>query len=85
MNALEIKQALGAKGYSLRMLAAALDVHPATVSQTINRNGTSHRVARAIAKVLDCDLYQVFPDYRDCYPIPERKSEVIENLRKIIG
>ncbi|WP_105198980.1 helix-turn-helix domain-containing protein [Pseudoalteromonas sp. T1lg10] len=62
MNATEIKQALIKKGYSLSIVASVLGVSLAHVSSVVNRHTTSNRIAAAIAKVIEKDVNEVFPD-----------------------
>ena len=57
-----IKSELRKKGYSLAMVADALECSPVNVQQVVKRLNHSHRVANAIAVVLDLEIKDVFPD-----------------------
>ncbi len=67
----EIKEALHRKGYSISLIAEALDVGIATVSGTVAGHTQSRNVAEAIAKLLDKPLIEVFPN-QESYHRPPR-------------
>jgi len=62
MNHETIKSELRKKGYSLAMIAEALDCSPTNIQQVCKRLTQSHRVANAISKVLEREVEAVFPD-----------------------
>ncbi|WP_419149687.1 helix-turn-helix domain-containing protein [Pseudoalteromonas 'SMAR'] len=62
MKPSEIKQAIANKGYSLSMVADALEVNLATVSGVVCGHTQSRRVASAICKIINKPIEVVFPN-----------------------
>jgi len=80
-----IKFELKKKGYSLSMIADALNCSPVNVQQVIKRLNHSHRVANAIATVLELPITEVFPDvpsYADVEYFATTRKERIEALQQ---
>ncbi|WP_339612322.1 helix-turn-helix transcriptional regulator [uncultured Pseudoalteromonas sp.] len=89
MKAQEIKQAIKAKGYTLSMLADALDVNLATVSGVVCGHTQSLRVAKAISKLLDKSVEEVFP-HVESYSRPrflkgEQRQQGVEELKQLLA
>ncbi len=62
MDSKEIKYRLIEKGFDQQMLADVLNCSSSLVSKVIHRKARSQRVARAIAKSISLDVYEVFPE-----------------------
>jgi hypothetical protein len=80
-----IKSELLIKGYSLSMIASALDCTPVNVQQVVRRLNHSHRVASAIATVLELPIEEVFPDvpsYADVQHFTNTRQERIDHLKQ---
>ena len=80
-----IKTELSKKGYSLAMIAAALDCTPVNVQQVVKRLNHSHRVANAIATVLELPIEKVFPDvpsYANPQHFATTRQQRIEELQQ---
>lgn len=63
MYAKEINDRLVDAGFSQSAIANVLGCSPSMLSKVINRKATSTRIAKAVAKVLQLPVLQVFPDY----------------------
>ncbi|EWH09841.1 hypothetical protein DS2_10337 [Catenovulum agarivorans DS-2] len=61
MNSEEIKQAISDKGYTLSMIADALDVSLGSVSGLIGGHNKSRTIAEAVCKIIEKPLEEVFP------------------------
>lgn len=61
MSPSQIKTALQEQGYSMTMIAVVLEKSPSLVSKVINGRARSMKVAKAISKVLEKNLTEVFP------------------------
>ncbi|NOU53125.1 transcriptional regulator [Pseudoalteromonas sp. JBTF-M23] len=87
----EIKQAISNKGYSLSMIADALKVAPSAVSNVVNGNARSERIAKAIAKLLEKPLKSVFPDIYSSSSQPkvvkkgEQREKCVVELRQLFA
>ncbi len=80
-----IKSELRKKGYSLSMIAAALNCSPVNVQQVVRRLNNSLRVAHAIATALELPIEEVFPDvpsYVDVKHFATSRQERIEALQQ---
>lgn len=89
MKAQEIKQAIKLKGYSLSMLADALDVNLATVSGVVCGHTQSRRVANAISKLLDKPVEEIFPNV-ESYSRPKflkgaLRQQGVEELKQLLA
>ena len=89
MKSQEIKQAIKAKGYTLSMLADALDVNLATVSGVVCGHTQSRRIAEAIAKLIEKPIYVVFPDV-DSYAQPKLlkgalRQQGVDELKQLLA
>ncbi|WP_418608869.1 helix-turn-helix domain-containing protein [Pseudoalteromonas sp. US3C1013] len=80
MNHEEIKAAIYEKGYTLAMIAECINKHPSHISSIIHRRNTSSVIAKAIAKVIDKPVEQVFPDV-PAYRCKQKKAATL-NQRK---
>jgi lambda repressor-like predicted transcriptional regulator len=89
MNGQEIKQALHAKGFSLAMIAEAIECHPNVLSNVIYRRGISKPAADAIAKVLGTPVTDLFPDVpsyaRTRLPSGKAKAEKQATLQQLLA
>jgi len=80
-----IKSELRKKGYSLAMIAAALDCSPTNIQQVCKRLNHSLRVANAIATALELPIKEVFPDipsYADVQHFSTSRQQRIEALQQ---
>lgn len=80
-----IKIELRKKGYSLAMIAAALNCSPVNVQQVCKRITSSQRVANAIATALDSTVADVFsdvPGYLIVQSFETSRQERIDNLKQ---
>lgn len=85
MLALEINNGLSLKGVNAAMIAEALKVKPASVSQVISRHSDSKRIATAIAKILEKPVEDVFPDkpqYHAGYSRAAVRTSKVNELRQ---
>lgn len=82
MLANEIKKALYARGYDQSMLAEVLGVSPGLVSKVIQRKAKSFRVARAVARVIEKDVLDVFPELASVREV-EKTTERTAKLEKL--
>jgi len=83
MDKNQIKKELASSGYDLSMVAEALDKSPSLISKVLARQAKSRFVAEAIARVLDRDVTEIFPDvpeYQTAVPVSDqqRKKKVSE-------
>lgn len=85
----EIKEALHSKGYSLSIIAEALDVGIATVSATVAGHTLSRPIAEAICKLLDKSLKEVFPNeekyHRPPRLIGEARVKRIAEVKQLLA
>lgn len=83
MLANEIKNALYARGYEQSMLAEVLGVSPGLVSKVIQRKAKSFRVARAVARVIEKDVFDVFPELARVREVEKatKRTAKLEKLR----
>jgi hypothetical protein len=80
-----IKTELRKKGYSLSMIADALNCSPVNIQQVCKRLNHSHRVANAVATVLELEIKDVFPDvpaYLDVKFFTTSRKERVEALQQ---
>lgn len=80
-----IKTELRKKGYSLSMIAVALDCSPTNIQQVCKRTNNSLRVANAIATALDLDIKEVFPDvpnYLEVNFLSTTRQQRIDQLKQ---
>jgi lambda repressor-like predicted transcriptional regulator len=80
-----IKTELRKKGYSLSMIAVVLDCSPTNIQQVCKRLNFSHRVANAIATVLELEIKDVFPDvasYQDVQYFATSRQQRIDDLKQ---
>lgn len=80
-----IKSELNKKGYSLAMIAAALNCSAVNVQQVVKRLNHSHRVAHAIATALELPIQEVFPDvptYSNTKFFNTSRQQRIESLQQ---
>lgn len=82
MTPQEIKADLAARGYSIKMLAEAMNKSTAAVGAVINRQLVALPTAEAIAKVLEKPVLKVFPDV-ESYQSPRRKEVRAEKKREL--
>lgn len=92
MDASEIKASLSTRGYSLSLIADAMERSPSLISKVVCRKATSIDVAKAIAKVIGKPLEEVFPDVpgyqRRLIPSRSETAEyqkVVKRLRTTIS
>ncbi|MAD76919.1 MAG: hypothetical protein CML20_19410 [Rheinheimera sp.] len=85
----DVKQAIKEQGYTLSMLAEALDVNLATVSNVILGNSRSRRIAESIAKLIGEPLEVVFPDVEayaySLFLTPEQRTERVTALKQLLA
>jgi hypothetical protein len=80
-----IKTQLRKKGYSMSMIADALDCTPVNVHQVCKGSNNSYRVANAVATVLDKEIKDVFPDvesYQQAEAFSTTREQRIEALQQ---
>ncbi len=80
-----IKTELRKKGYSLSMIAAALNCSPVNVQQVVKRLNNSKRVAHAIATALELSIEEVFPDvpsYTQAHYFATSRQQRVEALQQ---
>jgi len=80
-----MKSELRKKGYSMAMIASALHCSPGNVQQVVSRANHSHRVATAIALVLELPVEEAFPDvpaYKDVKHFTNSRQERIDALEQ---
>ncbi|WP_278404875.1 helix-turn-helix domain-containing protein [Pseudoalteromonas ruthenica] len=85
----EIKLAIRQKGYTLSMLADALEVNLATVSGVVCGHTQSRRTALAIAKLIDKPIEDIFPKVPS-YTQPKhlkgaQRKTGVEQLRQLLA
>lgn len=87
MLANEIKNALYARGYDQSMLAEVLGVSPGLVSKVIQRKAKSFRVARAVARVIEKDVFDVFPELASVREVEKatKRTAKLEKLRATLA
>lgn len=81
MYAREINERLVDAGLSQSAIANVLGCSPSLLSKVINRKATSTRIAKAVAKILQLPVLQVFPDYeshlkQNRYSLEEAEKKV---------
>lgn len=85
----DVKQAIKEQGYTLSMLAEALDVNLATVSSVILGHSRSRRIAESIAKLIGEPLEVVFPDVEayaySLFLTPEQRTERVTALKQLLA
>lgn len=74
----EIKAELKARGYTLAMVARAIDRSPNTVSGVINRHITSNFIAEKLAKAIGKPVDEVFPEVSTYANIREQNEKQAE-------
>lgn len=85
MDANEIKNELYRRGFNLNMLAEALSCSSSLVSKVISRKARSRRVALAIAKSINLDILDVFPELRQVRSTDRAQRESkLRELREIL-
>ncbi|WP_417657115.1 hypothetical protein [Pseudidiomarina aestuarii] len=86
MDANEIKNQLYQNDFDLQMLADVLNCSSSLVSKVIHRKARSQRVARAIAKSISLNVYDVFPELEGSKTMNKtlRKSK-LEELRLLLS
>ena len=85
-----IKHQIYDKGYDLSMIAKVLGKSSSLVSKVLNGKARSLVVAQAIAKILEKDINQVFPNQYDTFRgrLPKNSDayqEKQEELRRILS
>ena len=83
MNPKEIKAKLESSGFSIAMIARALQKSPNTVSGVINRHTTSTEVANGLSKILKTPVTELVPDvptYSKPHLHEKKQSEILELL-----
>lgn len=73
MDADRIKNEIYRRGYSIGMIAEVIDRSPSLISKVINKKAKSHSVAHAIARIVELDIAQVFPNIYE-NTVPSRKN-----------
>lgn len=84
MLATEINAKLAKYDCSVSLLAEALNVKASSVSQIINRQSDSKRIANAIAKVIQLPVEDIFPDkpqYHKGYSRKAVRDQKVNTLR----
>jgi ribosome-binding protein aMBF1 (putative translation factor) len=74
MDSKQIKTELAVRGFDFSMLAQAINKSPSLVSKVASRKATSRPVAVAIAKALERQLHEVFPDVQ-MYQQPQQSTD----------
>lgn len=85
MNYEAIKVELRKKGYSLAMIATALNLSPISIQRVCKRLDVSHRTATAVATALDKEVVDVFPDvanYQGVTNFATPRQERIDQLKQ---
>lgn len=80
-----IKTELRKKGYTLAMIAAALNCSPTNVQQVCKRITQSFRVAKAIALALELTVIEIFndvPSYNNVEHFSTSRKERIQSLQQ---
>lgn len=83
MNYETIKTELTNKGYSMSMIAAALDCSPVNVQQVCKGMNNSYRVAKAVSVVLEKPIEEIFPgnvSYHHVLTFTDSREERIQAL-----
>ena len=87
MDKKAILKALKERGFNFSIVADALKVKPRTVIAVCDRDTTSRRVAQAVAKSINKDIKDVFPDvvsyHRDTPHNEVRKRERIQKVTEL--
>lgn len=80
-----IKSELRKKGYTLAMIAEALNCSPTNIQQVSKRLNHSLRVATAIATALELPIKKVFsdvPSYLDVQHFSTSRKKRVEDLQQ---
>lgn len=87
MNGDEIRQALHAKGFTLKMIADELGVHSNLIRAVIHRRGTSKSAADAVSKLLGKPVTAIFPDVASYAGtgLPKPNEAKREELRQLLA
>ncbi|MER2490674.1 helix-turn-helix domain-containing protein [Catenovulum sediminis] len=78
MTPQEIKDELNARGYTLAMLARAINKSPNTVSGVINRHITSNFIAEKLAKAIGKPVCEVFPEVQTYAKLRQQQEKQAE-------
>lgn len=80
-----IKTELRKKGYSMSMIADALECTPVNVHQVCKGTNNSYRVAKAVTTVLDLSIEEVFPgvsSYQGVQTFTSSRQQRVEELQQ---
>lgn len=80
-----IKTELRKKGFSMSMIADALECTPVNVHQVCQGKNNSYRVAKAVATTLDLEISEVFPDvmsYQNVQEFNTTREQRVEELKQ---
>ncbi|MRJ41059.1 helix-turn-helix domain-containing protein [Idiomarina sp. FenBw--71] len=75
MDSAKIKKELRRRGFDYSMLAEALNKSPSLISKVVARKAKSQPVALAIAKALELEIEEVFPDVEAYHHKPLTPAE----------
>ncbi len=87
MHPTQIKQALYQQGINLTMFAQGTGYSKGMISGVVNKKHKSFTIAEKIAKAIDKDLFEVFPEYKDSVPrvknTKEHRQKAMEKLQSL--
>lgn len=85
MDSKQIKKELMRRGFDFSMIAEALGKSPSLVSKVASRKARSQPVALAIAKALDMEIDEVFPDIDAYHQQPMTAEQRKQKQRELVA
>lgn len=85
MDSQQIKKELLRRGFDFTMIAEALGKSPSLVSKVAARKARSQPVAMAIAKAIERDIEEVFPDVEAYQHRPLSPEQRKQKQRELIA